>query len=54
MKDGSVWKKATTSQGDKRPIQHNFQLVSGFMAYQIFLGYLMPKPFSEKNSSGTI
>ena len=24
------------------------------MAYQLFLGYLMPKPFSEKNSSGTI
>ena len=24
------------------------------MAYQLFLGYLMPKPFSYKNSSGTI
>ena len=24
------------------------------MAYQLFLGYLMPKPFSKKNSSGTI
>ena len=24
------------------------------MAYQLFLGYLMPKPFSEKNSRGTI
>ena len=24
------------------------------MAYQLFLGYLMPKPFSVKNSSGTI
>ena len=24
------------------------------MAYQLFLGYLMPKLFSEKNSSGTI
>ena len=24
------------------------------MAYQLFLGYLMPKPFSQKNSSGTI
>ena len=24
------------------------------MAYQLFLGYLMPKPFSLKNSSGTI
>ena len=24
------------------------------MAYQLFLGYLMPKPFSEKNSSDTI
>ena len=24
------------------------------MAYQLFLGYLMPKPFSWKNSSGTI
>ena len=24
------------------------------MAYQLFLGYLMSKPFSEKNSSGTI
>ena len=22
------------------------------MAYQLFLGYLMPKPFSQKNSSG--
>ena len=24
------------------------------MAYQLFLGYLMPKPFSKNNSSGTI
>ena len=24
------------------------------MAYQLFVGYLMPKPFSQKNSSGTI
>ena len=24
------------------------------MAYQFFLGYLMPKPFSKKNSSATI
>ena len=24
------------------------------MAYQLFLSYLMPKPFSSKNSSGTI
>ena len=24
------------------------------MAYQLFIGYLMPKPFSEKNASGTI
>ena len=24
------------------------------MAYQLFLGYLMPKPFSYKNNSGTI
>ena len=24
------------------------------MAYQLFLGYLMPKLFSYKNSSGTI
>ena len=24
------------------------------MAYQLFLGYLMPKPFSLKNSCGTI
>ena len=24
------------------------------MAYQLFLGYLMPKLFSKKNSSGTI
>ena len=24
------------------------------MAYQLFLGYLMPKPFSQKSSSGTI
>ena len=24
------------------------------IAYQLFLGYLMPKPFSEKISSGTI
>ncbi len=24
------------------------------MAYQLFLGYLMPKPFSYKNSTGTI
>ena len=24
------------------------------MAYQLFLGYLMPKPFSKKNRSGTI
>ena len=24
------------------------------MAYQLFFGYLMPKPFSKKNSSGTI
>ena len=24
------------------------------MAYQLFVGYLMPKPFSLKNSSGTI
>ena len=24
------------------------------MAYQLFLSYLMPKPFSLKNSSGTI
>ena len=24
------------------------------MAYPLFLGYLMPKPFSKKNSSGTI
>ena len=32
-----------------------FGLVPLFlMAYQLFLGYLMPKPFSEKNSSGTI
>ena len=27
----------------------------GLMAYQLFLGYLMPlKPFSKKNSSGAI
>ena len=32
-----------------------FRLVSFFlMAYQLFVGYLMSKPFSEKNSSGTI
>ena len=24
------------------------------MAYKLFLGYLMPKPFSKKNSSSTI
>ena len=24
------------------------------MAYQLFLGYLMPKLFSRKNNSGTI
>ena len=24
------------------------------MAYQLYLGYLMPKSFTEKNSSGTI
>ena len=24
------------------------------MAYQLFSGYLIPKPFSQKNSSGTI
>ena len=24
------------------------------MAYQLFLGYIMPKPFSKKNISGTI
>ena len=24
------------------------------MTYHLFLGYLMPKPFSEKNSSGAI
>ena len=24
------------------------------MAYQLLLGYLMPKPFSKKNRSGTI
>ena len=27
---------------------------SCLMTYQLFLGYLMPKPFSEKNSSGAI
>ena len=29
-------------------------LVSLFNSISIFVGYLMPKPFSEKNSSGTI
>ena len=24
------------------------------MVYQLFLGYLMPNPFSEKNRGGTI
>ena len=31
-----------------------FGLVSLFNGMSTFLGYLMPKPFSEKNSSGTI
>ena len=29
-------------------------LVSLFNGISTFVGYLMPKPFSEKNSSGTI
>ena len=30
-------------------------LVSLFlMAYQLFVGYLLPNPFSTKNNSGTI
>ena len=31
-----------------------FGLVSLFNGISTFVGYLMPKPFSEKNSSGTI
>ena len=31
-----------------------FGLVSLFNGISIFVGYLMPKPFSKKNSSGTI
>ena len=31
-----------------------FGLVICLMAYQLFVGYLMPKLFSKKNSSGTI
>ena len=31
-----------------------FGLVSLFNGISTFLGYLMPKPFSKKNSSGTI
>ena len=31
-----------------------FGLVSLFKAISTFVGYLMPKPFSKKNSSGTI
>ena len=31
-----------------------FGLVSLFNGISTFVGYLMPKPFSKKNSSGTI
>ena len=31
-----------------------FGWVSLFNGISTFVGYLMPKPFSEKNSSGTI
>ena len=33
---------------------YGFFLSLFLMAYQLFLGYLMPKRFSEKNSRGTI
>ena len=37
--------------GDERI---RFGLVSFFNGISTFVGYLMPKPFSKKNSSGTI
>ena len=33
---------------------NHFGLVSFFNGISTFVGYLMPKPFSTKNSSGTI
>ena len=35
-------------------IINHFGLVSLFNGISTFVGYLMPKPFSKKNSSGTI
>ena len=38
----------------EREREREFGFFLCLMAYQLFLGYLMPKPFSETNSSGTI
>ena len=40
--------------GQKLNIFKSVGLVSLFNGISTILGYLMPKPFSEKNSSGTI
>ena len=39
---------------DKQIFTNEFDGFFVLMAYQLFVGYLMPKPFSQKNSSGTI
>ena len=39
---------------EKYNISKSIGLVSLFNGISTFVGYLMPKPFSEKNSSGTI
>ena len=40
--------------GKVRGKEKRFSLVSLFNGISTFVGYLMLKPFSEKNSSGTI
>ena len=56
MKDFGESEKMVKASGktDKSNIYDWFGLISLFNGIPTFVGYLMPKPFSKKNSSGNI
>ena len=49
-----VWVHLQMTYRQKKALKSSFDLVSLFNGISTLVGYLMPKPFFEKNSSGTI